>query len=169
MSQNSTHLPWEALLLERAAVGTSDVTELTRDLPGLIVRQRNDEEVWSGVNQTHGYATLVVERKLKKRLVRAQRDQHEHEHGRHGHDVIERHNEENVVGLDATVLRGEAWAGYDGGRFERREQDIKRNDRSVCDDAQYNSGSFHGRSLLVDLLASELGDGSRGCPPLLRA
>ena len=28
---------------------------------------------------------------------------------------------------------------------------MERDDCSVCDDAQHNSGSFHGRSLLVDL------------------
>ena len=56
------------------------------------------------------YAALVVARELQKRLVRAQRDRHEHEHGRrHGHEVLERHNEENLIGIDATVLWREAW------------------------------------------------------------
>ena len=55
----------------------------------------------------HGYATCVVAR--------------EHEDGRHGHEVLERHNEESVLGIAATVLRREAWDGYEGGRFERRK------------------------------------------------
>ena len=40
----------------------------------------------------------MVARELQKLFVRAQRDAHEHEHGRHGHEVLERHNEENAVG-----------------------------------------------------------------------
>ena len=40
-------------LFERDAVGTSDVDGQTRELPGLIVCHRNDEEAWSGANQTH--------------------------------------------------------------------------------------------------------------------
>ena len=72
------------------------------------------------------------------------------------------HKEENVVGVDTTVLQRKAWNGYDGGRFERGRTDIERNDCHVCDCAQYNSGSFHGRSLLVDLLACEPGYGYRG-------
>ena len=37
-------------LLERDAVGPSDVDGQTRDLLGLIVCQRNDEELWSESN-----------------------------------------------------------------------------------------------------------------------
>ena len=55
-------------LIERDAVGTLDVDGQTRDLLGLIVCQRNDEEVWSGANQTHGYATIVVPRELKNKF-----------------------------------------------------------------------------------------------------
>ena len=58
---------------------------------------------------------------------------------------------------------------YDGSRFERGGKDIERNDCSACDDAQYKRGSFHGRSLLVDLLACELGNGLRGSFLLTRA
>ena len=47
--------------------------------------------------------------------------------------------------------------------FQRGGKDIERNDCSVSDDAQYYRESFHGSSLLVDLLACELGDGYRGC------
>ena len=32
-------------------------------------------------------------------------------HGRHVPAVLERHNEENVVGIDATMLSREAWDG----------------------------------------------------------
>ena len=39
----------------------------------------------------------------------------------------------------------------------------------VCDDAQYNSGFFHGSSLLVVLLASEFSDGHQGCVLLVHA
>ena len=46
---------------------------------------------------------------------------------------------------------GEAWDGYDGVRTE------------MCDDAQHNSVSFHGRSLSVDFLACEPSDVYRGC------
>ena len=38
-----------------------------------------------------------------------------------------------------------------GGRFERGGADSERNDCSVCNDAQYNNGSFRGSLLLVDL------------------
>ena len=31
-------------------------------------------------------------------------DRHEHEHGRHGHEALDGHNEEDVVGIDASVL-----------------------------------------------------------------
>ena len=41
-------------LLERGAVGPSDVDGQTRDLFGLIVCQRNDEEVWSESNTWKG-------------------------------------------------------------------------------------------------------------------
>ena len=61
-------------LRERSAVGTSDVGGQNRDLLGFVVCQRNDEVVWSGSNQTHGYATFWIARELEKRLVRAQRD-----------------------------------------------------------------------------------------------
>ena len=87
--------------------------------------------------------------------------------------LLERHNEENVVGIDATVLwrerEREAWDGYDRDRFERGGKDIERNDCSVCDDAQYNSGSFHSGSLLVDILVCDCGDCSCGCVLLVRA
>ena len=56
-------------LLARIAVGTSDDDGQARDLLGLIVCQRNDEEVRSGANQTRGYVTRVVARELEKRLV----------------------------------------------------------------------------------------------------
>ena len=95
-------------------------------------------------------------------LVEAHRDRHGDEHGRHGHEVLVRQNEENVVGIDATVLWRESWDAYDGGRFGRGGKVIARND-CRCDDAQHNIGSFHDRSLLVDLLACEPSDGSRGC------
>ena len=51
---------------------------------------RGKTKVLSGANQTHGYASLVVAREFTKRLVWAQRDRHEHEHGQHGHEVLER-------------------------------------------------------------------------------
>ena len=54
-------------------------------------------------------------------------------------------------------------ASREGGKY------IERNDCSVCDDAQCNSGPSHGRSLLVDLLACELGRGRLGCVLLVRA
>ena len=44
-------------LLERDAVGASGVDGQSRDLLGLLVCLRSDEEVWSGANQTRGYAT----------------------------------------------------------------------------------------------------------------
>ena len=66
------------------------------NLLGVIVCQRNDEEVLC--------ATRMVARELGEKLVRVQRDRHEHEHGRHGHEALKRHSEENVVGIDATVL-----------------------------------------------------------------
>ena len=66
----------------------------------------------------------------------------------------------SAVGIDVTVLWREAWDCYDGGRIERGRKDI---DRKDC------SESFHGRLLLVDLLAGELGDGSCGCVLLVRA
>ena len=53
---------------EWCAVGPSDVDGRTRHPLRLIVCQRNDEEVWSGANQTHGYTTLVVARELGKGL-----------------------------------------------------------------------------------------------------
>ena len=102
----------------------------------------------------------MVARELEKRLLRAQRDRHGHEHGRHGHEVFERHNEENVVGIGLTVLWREARDSSD---------DIECNDCKVCEDAQYNSGSVHGRPLLVDFLALEPCDGSRGCVVFVRA
>ena len=40
----------------------------------------------------------MVAREFQKLFVRAQRDGHEHEHGRHGHEILVRHNEENAVG-----------------------------------------------------------------------
>ena len=55
------------------------------------------------------------ERELQKRLVQPQRGRHEHEHGQHGHEVLEHHNKETVVGIDVT----EAWDGYNGGRVGR--------------------------------------------------
>ena len=92
----------------------------------------------------------MVARELMKRLARAERDGHEHEHARHGHDEFERLNEENVLGTDATSLWRAAWDGYDGGRFERGGKDIERND-CVCDDAPYHSGSFQGSLLWIFL------------------
>ena len=66
--------------------------------------------VWSGATQTHGYVTLEVERELEKMLVWTQRGRFEHENDGHRHEVREQHNEENVVGIDATVLcRGLGW------------------------------------------------------------
>ena len=47
-------------------------------------------------------------------------------------------------------------------------KDIERNE-CECDDAQHNSGSVHGRSLLVDPVACESSEGSRGCAPLVHA
>ena len=89
-------------------IGAFDVDGKTGDLLGLIVCQRNDDEVWSRANQTHEYATLVVARDLRKRLVWAQRDRDER---RHVPAVLERHNEENVVGINATMLSREARDG----------------------------------------------------------
>ena len=63
VTQNSTLSAWDALL-EGGAVGTSDDDGLARDPVGLIVCQKNNEEVWSRATQTHGYATLVVAREL---------------------------------------------------------------------------------------------------------
>ena len=83
----------------------------------------NDEEVWGGENQAHGYATRVVAKEHEK---------HEHEHGRLGQEVLERHNEKYVAGIVATVL----WRGY----------------CSVYDGAQYNRGSLHSRSLVFIFL-----------------
>ena len=40
-----------------------------------------------------------------KRLVRAECDRHTHEHGGHGYEVLERHNED-ADGVDATVVGG---------------------------------------------------------------
>ena len=125
--------------------------------------------VWSGANQAHGYATLSVARELEKNHVRAQRLRHDHEHGRHVLEVLERHNEESAVGMDATVLWREASDVHDVCCNERGGKDIERNDCSVCDDAQHNRGSFQGRTLLVDLLACEPGDGSLGCVQFVRA
>ena len=95
----------------------------------------------------------MVAIELEKILVRAQRDWHELEHGRHRHNILECHNEGNVVYTDATVLRTESWVVDDGWRFERGGMDVERNDCSVSDKAPCNSGPFHGRLLLVDLLA----------------
>ena len=44
----------------------------------------------------------------------------------------------------------------------RGREDVERNDFIVCDDARWSSGIFHGSSLLVDLLACDIGDGYRG-------
>ena len=79
---------------------------MTRCLKGFA--RRSTKQVLTGANQTGAYAKLVVAREIEKRLVRAQRDRHEHLHGRHGHEVFERHNEENVVGSDASVPWGRA-------------------------------------------------------------
>ena len=57
-------------------------------------------------------------------LVRAQRHRHEHENGRHEHEVLDHHNGEVLVGIDATVFWRESWDGYDGGRFVRSGKDI---------------------------------------------
>ena len=57
------------------------------------------------------------------------------------------------------ALRREAWDGHHGGRFERGGKDVDRNDCSVFDGAQYNSGPIHGSSLWVDFLACKPGDG----------
>ena len=48
---------------------------------------------------------LWSQESLRKRVARAQHDRHEHEHGRRGHEVHERNNEEIAVGIDAAVLR----------------------------------------------------------------
>ena len=98
-----------------------------RDLLGLIVCCRDDGEIWSEANRAHGYATRVLVRELEKGLAGAKCDRHKHEHGRHGDEVLERHSEEDVCGIDATVLWRETWAGYDGGRFEKGGDDIGRN------------------------------------------
>ena len=98
-------------LLEKDAVGASNSDRQTRDLLELIVCQRTDEEVWSGANLTHGCATLAVARELKTTHVRVQRDRHDHEHGWHG-EVHQRHNEENVVGIDATAPWRERGLGW---------------------------------------------------------
>ena len=79
----------------------------------LIVCQKNDEEVRSGAIQTLGYATLVVARELKKRIARARRDRPEHEHGGRGHAVLERHDQENVVGIGACFGSGASTAAYE--------------------------------------------------------
>ena len=63
--------------LKGMQLGPLDIDRQTRDLLGLIVCQRNDEEVWCGAEQTHGYATLLVRTELKKRFVRVQRDRHD--------------------------------------------------------------------------------------------
>ena len=72
----------------------------------------------------------MVARELEKRLVPAQHT------SKNTADIgnkysSERHNEENVVGIAATVLWKEAWDWYDGGRFGKGVKDIDRNDCSV--------------------------------------
>ena len=47
--------------------------------------------------------------------------------------------------------------------------DLERNDCSVCDDALLNRGSFHGRTLFVDLLECAPSGGSRGSVQVVRA
>ena len=60
----------------------------------------------------------MVARELKKWLVRAHSNRHQHEHGRRGHEALERHNEGNVVGISDTVLWKKFSGGFDGGRVE---------------------------------------------------
>ena len=79
---------------------------------------------------------LCSQETCSKKPGRAQRDRHEHEHG---HEVLQRHNKEDVDGIDATALWTEAWVGYDG-RFERGSKDVVNNDCSVHDDAKYSRG-----------------------------
>ena len=62
-----------------AVVLVINVDGQTRDPLGLLACQRSDEEIWSGADQTHGYATLLVTRKLEKGLVRAECDRHEND------------------------------------------------------------------------------------------
>ena len=139
-------------LLENIAIGTSDGDGQTGDLLGLIVCQRNGEEVWSGANETQGYATHVVAREPDKRLVRAQRD-----------------NEEIVVGIDATLLGREVWGGLRwwplGERRERhRAQRQQRMRKSTV--LQW---ILPRQFTVVVLLACVLSDGHRGCVLLVHA
>ena len=126
----------------------SDVDGQTRDLLGLVDCQENDEQVWSGANRTDGYAKFVVARELEKRLVRAQRDRHEHEHGRHGHEVPERHNWRTVLAVMLLCFRCRDLDGYDGGRIERQGQTSNAS-TAYATMAPYDRGSFNGKSLLV--------------------
>ena len=82
----------------------------TRDLLGLLACQRSDAEIWSGADQTHGHATLVVALELKKSFFR--------------HEVLERQDEEYVDGIDATLLWRELWDGFGGDRFKRGAKNI---------------------------------------------
>ena len=70
----------------------------TRYLLGPIVCQGNEEDIWSGADQTHGEATLVLNVIDTSMNTRG-----------HGHEVLERHNDEDVGDIDATVL----WRGLD--------------------------------------------------------
>ena len=68
-------------------------------------------------------AGLLVMSCLKgmERLVRSQRD----EHGRHGHELLEREREDNVVGFDAICFGERLGMGYNDDHFERGEKDIE--------------------------------------------
>ena len=91
----------------------------------------------------------MVAKELENMLVRVERNRHEQEHGRHWHEVLAPHNEENVVGSDAAVLWRVTGMVTIGGK------DVERNHCSVCDGAQYNTGCLHGSSQLVNLLTCE--------------
>ena len=101
------------------ALNTGCAAGVYKGCSGSIWRSRTrPEEVRSGANQSLGQATHLVARELQKLLVRAQSDRHQHEHGRRGHEVLERHNEGNVVGISDAVLWKKFCGGFDGGRVE---------------------------------------------------
>ena len=125
------------------------VDDQTRDLLALVVLPEGESHmdarhVWSPESLRKGLSGVNVNR-------------HDHEHGRQGHKIVERRNEENLVGIDATVLWREAWIGDDGDRLERGGKYIERNDCNACYDAP----------LLGYLLACEPSDGCRGCALLV--
>ena len=101
---------------ERDAVGTSDVDWQTRGVLGLIACQRNDEEGSCGANQTHG--SVCSQESFRRGLYGLNMIDTITNTADMGTEYLSATNEENVVGIDATVPWEEAWDGYDGG-FER--------------------------------------------------